>query len=240
MRGRVLVTRSGADAERTAGQLSAMGLEPLILPLTGAKALPAIALPDVARFDAIAVTSANAVRLAPARLLRQLAGKPCYAVAEHTAAAARDHGLDVVAVGTEGGALLGGMMGSASPRPAQVLFLAARTRSHELEAALADQRILVDALEIYDSRPIEHSRDHVGAVTQWRAVGAALVYSSQAAHELRQLAASKPFAFLFENTRYICMSERVAEALTPVPGGNVAIAAERNENAMLAVLDTAR
>ncbi len=86
---RVLVTRPGPQAVRTARRLAELGYEPVILPLTQTVALPVdvASLPD--RIDAVAVTSANALRCAPAALLARLAGERCFAVGEKTARQAR-------------------------------------------------------------------------------------------------------------------------------------------------------
>lgn len=237
---RVLVTRSGTDAERTASHLIGRGYQPLLLPLVGVRRMPAISMPEPGIFEAVVVTSANALRLAPPELLRQLAGIACHAVGEQTALVARDLGLAVSLVGSGGGAALGEMIAARHPPPRRVLFLAGRTRSHDLEEALQAAGIAVQVLEVYDTRPLEMTRDHVGAVLEWRHVDATLVYSTLAAAELGRLVRTKAFSFLFENTRHICMSDRIAQALGPMPAGTALVAPERNENAMFAVLERAR
>jgi uroporphyrinogen-III synthase len=236
---RVIVPRSGADAAETAGRLAAMGFEPVVLPLTEFRRMTAIPLPNADAVDAVAITSANAIRLAPPELLEMLALKPCYAVARHTAEAASASGLNVVHVGSEGGAALGRSIAGQENPPRNVLFLCGRQRSNALETALQEAGIAVSALEIDDARPVVHTRDYVAAATQWRSVWAAMVYSTQTAQELRRLATASFYAFLFENARYVCISDRVAGTLGPMTG-TVEVSREPSEPAMLELLATLR
>src|SRR5688572_10345906 len=91
---RVLVTRPQPGAARSAARLLEAGFEPILLPLTEIvavePALPA-SLPE-----AVAISSANAVRRAPASLLSLLAHAPVFAVGDETAAAARQAGFEDV------------------------------------------------------------------------------------------------------------------------------------------------
>lgn len=77
---RVLVTRPEPDAARTAKKLEAAGYQPLCLPVSETVATGLI-LPDVG-YDAVAVTSANALRHAERAQLQPLLNLPLYAVGE--------------------------------------------------------------------------------------------------------------------------------------------------------------
>ncbi|MDQ2632708.1 MAG: uroporphyrinogen-III synthase, partial [Pseudomonadota bacterium] len=96
---RVLVTRPEPGASQTARRLDALGFRPLKLPLHEIRPLPAVsgAVPDA--ITAVAATSANAIRHAPAALLDRLSKLPCFAVGEATAAIARDAGFSNVVDG---------------------------------------------------------------------------------------------------------------------------------------------
>ena len=87
----VLVTRPHPDDEATAAGLRARGLEVLLAPMLRFEPVAFHDDPD-ARYGAVIVTSANALRgieahLAGSRLLKL----PLFAVGEHTASAARQH-----------------------------------------------------------------------------------------------------------------------------------------------------
>src|SRR5262245_13671221 len=96
MRLRVLVTRPEPGASRTARRLAEQGFEPVVLPLTEIRPLPADHFPDSANIDAVAATSANAIRHAPRRLISTLTGKPVFAVGGGTARATRNAGFATV------------------------------------------------------------------------------------------------------------------------------------------------
>ena len=92
----VLVTRPHPDDEATASALRARGFEVLRAPMLRFEPVPFHDDTD-ARYGAIIVTSANAMRghranLAGSRLLKL----PLFAVGEHTASEARDAGFSEV------------------------------------------------------------------------------------------------------------------------------------------------
>lgn len=97
---RLFVLRPQPGADETVARAIAMGLDAAALPLFAIEPL-AWTAPDAADFDAMLLTSANAVRqagggLAPYRSL------PVHAVGDATAAAARDAGLLVQSIGNGG------------------------------------------------------------------------------------------------------------------------------------------
>ena len=96
----LLVVRPEPGNARTAARLRGDGGEVLAWPLFAAAPV-AWDVPDPAGFDALLLTSANAVRLAGAGLAR-LGALPVIAVGSETAAVAEAAGLHVATVGTGG------------------------------------------------------------------------------------------------------------------------------------------
>src|SRR3954451_18011032 len=99
----VLVTRPHPDDETTASALRARGFEVLLAPMLRFEPV-AFHDDEEARYDAVIITSANALRgiepqLAASRLLKL----PLFAVGEHSTAAARRAGFDNV-IAAEGDA----------------------------------------------------------------------------------------------------------------------------------------
>lgn len=94
----VVIVRPEPGASATAARAAALGLDARTVPLFAIEPV-AWHVPDGAAYDALLLTSANAVRHAGPGLAA-LAGLPCHAVGAATAAAARAAGLNVVAVGT--------------------------------------------------------------------------------------------------------------------------------------------
>lgn len=96
----LVILRPQPAANATADAARALGLDPLMMPLFGIEPLEWVA-PPASDFDAVLLTSANAVRDGGDRLeaYRQL---PVHCVGEVTAAAARGAGLAIATVGTAG------------------------------------------------------------------------------------------------------------------------------------------
>jgi uroporphyrinogen-III synthase len=128
----------------TAAAIEAMGLAAIRLPLFDIHAIDWTP-PDVARFDALLLTSANAPRHAGPGLAA-LRGLPVHAVGEATATAARDAGLEVVAVGDRDGAAL--VAAAAASGVRRGLLLGGRDR------ALASNPIIAQAIAVYASDPV--------------------------------------------------------------------------------------
>jgi uroporphyrinogen-III synthase len=97
---RLIVLRPEPGASETVARARALGLDAEAMPLFEVEPL-AWQAPDAGSFDAILLTSANAVRHAGAKL-KHLRGLPVHAVGEATAEAARDSGFDIRSTGDKG------------------------------------------------------------------------------------------------------------------------------------------
>jgi uroporphyrinogen-III synthase len=97
---RVLVLRPEPGASATVEKAQEYGLDASASPLFAIEPVEWQA-PDPARFDALLLTSANAVRCGGEEL-KQLRGLPVCAVGQATAEAAREAGFDITAVGGGG------------------------------------------------------------------------------------------------------------------------------------------
>src|SRR3954454_15215974 len=97
---RVVVLRPEPGAGATAERARQHGLEPILIPLFEIEPVRWDA-PAAGRFDALLLTSANAIR-AGGEQLAQLRGLPVHAVGECTAEAARSSGFDIASHGEAG------------------------------------------------------------------------------------------------------------------------------------------
>ena len=231
--GRVLVTRPKADAVRTAARLRAAGHDPVVLPLADIRART-VAGPGWDGFDAVAVTSANAVRMAPAARVRRIATLPCHVVGESTAAAARAAGFRSVTVSNGDAASLAAQVLAGTPPDARVLYLCGTVRRRTFERALAAAGRAVEAVETYDT--IRHVPASAEAARKLgdRPIDAALVYSPLSGDALAELVAQPTVAPLFAATTFLCISANAAEALAGRP---VRFAARPDEDALFALLE---
>lgn len=231
---RVLVTRPEPGASATARALRAAGFEPVVQPLTEIRRLPAEAI-DTPAIDAVAVTSANALRHAAPSLLAELANLPLYAVGEATAEAASNAGFSDVTAGPGDAAGLVRLICDRLKADATVAYLCGRLRRPDFEQGLRQHGIRPVPVETYDTLPAEIGEDAV------RRLGTApffavLVHSAEAARALATLAPNPAFAPLLANARLVAISRRAAEPAVPLFLDRIGIAREPTDRAMVEAL----
>ncbi|HVJ01167.1 MAG TPA: uroporphyrinogen-III synthase, partial [Sphingomonas sp.] len=169
----IAVLRPEPGNRATAAAIEGRGRRAIRLPLFEVRPLPWTA-PDPGDFDALILTSANAVRHAGAELAT-LAALPVHAVGKATAEAARRAGLHVVSIGDDGAAGLVAEAEAAGVRRA--LHLAGRERT------LVAGGIVAAIVTVYASEPLPLPSDSVARL----AGSVALVQSTRAAHRLAEL-----------------------------------------------------
>ena len=235
---RVLVTRPQPAAARTAERLAALGLAPLVLPLSETRSLSvdAPALPeDVA---AVAVTSANAIRHAPRELIERLARLPCLAVGGKTAQAAANAGFaDVIEGPGDADGLARTILERGTTGP--IIYLCGRVRRDTFEQSLSKARVRTIPVETYDTRPLDPSPERLLEIAGGRPVDAVLLYSAEAGAAFAMLMQRADCAGLFEKARFCCLSERIAGTLDGRVRGKIRVASEPTEAALLSLIDTA-
>jgi uroporphyrinogen-III synthase len=104
---KLLIVRPEPGAGESAARARAMGMDPVVAPLFEVRPLD-WSPPDPRGFDALLLTSANALRLG-GEGLRIYIDLPCYCVGERTASAARAAGFADVRTGASDGAALAAM-----------------------------------------------------------------------------------------------------------------------------------
>ncbi|WP_245832635.1 uroporphyrinogen-III synthase [Sphingomonas mucosissima] len=187
-----MVLRPEPGGRTTAERLAAAGLPTLQMPLFETTAIDWT--PPSDRYDALLLTSANAVRHAGAGL-SALRALPVVAVGNGTAAAAREAGFVVAAVGKGNGAQALALAHQKGWR--RILRLAARDRT-VLEG--------VTDLPVYASNPLIPPLSALKAAVDT----VALVHSSRAASVFRELLERD--AVPVETIRLAAISEAVAAA----------------------------
>ena len=232
---RVLVTRPGDAAEKTANRLARLGHRPVALPLSRIVPLHC-PVPVDAAFDAVAVTSSNAIRHADAALVRKLDRLPCLAVGDATAQAAARAGFGQVS--SAGGDMddLAAMASRRLPRGARVAYLCGRVRRPQLESAFHRAGFRTTPLETYDTEKVSYSTHELEQRLGLEPIDDIMVYSVSGAEAASHLLNLADLPQIFENTRILCISERVAKALAVPPGLSVGIADHPDEASLLALL----
>lgn len=232
---RVLVTRPEPGASRTAARLAALGHDAVLLPLSAVTPLP-FEPPAPDGFDALAATSANALRHLPAEMQARLGGLRCYAVGPGTGRAAREAGFAVVTQGPGGADGLATSILTARPRPDRLLYLTGRVRMPDFERALREAGIQVVAVETYDTVEVEPPREALLDLPADRPVDAVLLHSGMAATAYCGMRQHGALPRQLETARPLCISMRVADALDAELRGRARVAARPDEDALLALL----
>ncbi|WP_420960717.1 uroporphyrinogen-III synthase [Brucella sp. IR073] len=230
---RILVTRPEPGASRTARRLDEMGYAPVVLPLS--ETVPIAAKLPPGRYDAVAVTSVNALRHADPASIQKLLHLPVFAVGEKTAGAARAAGFSNVTAAGGDGAALAQTLAVTLKGQANVLYLAGRVRRSDFEEKAVAAGLLLAVCETYDTAPIDYGdlRQRLGDAP----FDAALVYSIFAAEALAALAerAELPENFL-RQTQFLCLSPRISESLPAQWQARALVAARPDEQALFNLL----
>lgn len=233
-RRRVLVTRPFPDAVATSAKLKTLGYDPVLLPVN--ETVPThIALP-IGVFDAIAVTSANALRHANTQQLAQYRHSQLYAVGDKTASVAREAGFEKTYSGDGWGQNLGAYVAGQQPAGSLVLYLTGKIRRPDFEAQLGGAGINVVVAETYDTRLVSYSEAQLADILGAGPAEVILLYSAAAAQQFMVLDKQVNGAFL-KNAKYIfCLSHRIAAELPDICKAEVRISPTPDEDALLRLL----
>ncbi|MCO4317421.1 uroporphyrinogen-III synthase [Phyllobacterium sp. 21LDTY02-6] len=229
----VLVTRPEPGATRTAERLQRRGYQPIVLPLTSIEAI-ACELPGL-DFDAVAVTSANALRHAPPDMLARLTHLPLFAVGEATADEGRKAGFGTVTEGAGDGEQLAAVLREELPRGARIAYLTGRVRTAEFERlVMAGERQMI-AVELYDTKFITYQENDIRSIFKDIVLDFCLVYSAKGGEALVELV--RRAAGPFSNTKFLCLSEKIATILNANGLTKIGVANRPQEEALLRLIE---
>ena len=237
----VLVTRPHPDDEATASALRARGFEVLRAPMLRFEPVPFHDDAD-ARYGAIIVTSANALRaiashLADSRLLKL----PLFAVGQHTAAVAREAGFaEVITAGGDAGALrdlvLGAVKSKQLKKASTLLYLAGADLARDLAGELGEQGFSVITHTTYRMAPVQHLPREICDAFMASEISAVLHYSRRSARAFLEAARAGGVEISALALPQCCISASVASVLHDAGATQVVVAASPDENALFDVL----
>jgi uroporphyrinogen-III synthase len=229
---RVLVTRPEHDAKPTAKRLKALGHEAVIDSVLAIEPVPFEAGEE---FDALAITSANAVRVLGREKLASFLARPLFAAGSQSAEAARGAGFpNVVACGGDARALAA-TLSDELRGGARVLYLAGEDRAQDLAALAAGEGIAVETKVVYRAVAATRLRQETLARLRAGEIGAVLHYSRRSAEIFLALVNKENLGEAARGAAHLCFSEAVATPLQSA-GFNAEIAARPNEDALFALL----
>ena len=215
----VLVTRPEPGASSTVQRLRELGFNAVKLPLTQIVAL-AHEIPD-GPFDGVIITSAQALLGLDAKLITL----PLYAVGEASAAAAVRAGFVTVHDGGGDVAALADAIRTAMPLGSRLLYLCGIVRRPDLERALAGYALSV--VETYDAKVIDY------AAVDLPELDLVLLTSVQSGAQISKLLTRPALNSSFANASYLCLSQRIADALIGVRPTDTHVCARPDEDSLL-------
>jgi uroporphyrinogen-III synthase len=230
---RLLVTRPQAEAERTAAQLQRRGHEALIAPVLAIDPVSGVEF-DPASFDAIMMTSGNAVRaLMVHPAFSNALNRPLLAVGGQTAQAARAAGFSEV-VSADGDAIdLLALVRAQWARGGRLLYLAGSDRSRDLAAELAGSGIHVETVVVYSAIGATRLPDSAEQAIQAGTIDGVLHYSRRSTVIFLDCADAGGLTASIQELTHYCLSPRAAEPLAARLFSHIKVAPHPDEAALL-------
>ena len=240
----VLVTRPQPDDEATAAALRARGFAVLTAPMLRFEPV-AFRDDEDARYGAIIVTSANALRgiephLKGSRLLKL----PLFAVGERTAAAARGVGFENV-IAADGDAttlrdlVLAGVKAKELKKASPLLYLAGADLARDLSGELGERGFTVVTHTTYRMAPVSDLPRETSEAFAANGIDAVLHYSRRSARAFIEAARSAGVEISALAIPQCCISDAVAAVVRDAGATQVLVAASPDENALFGALDRA-
>jgi uroporphyrinogen-III synthase len=240
----VLVTRPHPDDETTAASLRARGFDVLCAPMLRFE--PVAVHEDMnARYSAVIVTSANALRgIEPHLKGHRMLELPLFAVGEHTAAAARRAGFTHV-VSASGDAanlrdlVLASMKAKELKKASTLLYLAGAEIARHLAGELEESGLRVVTQTTYKMTAVTSlPREACDAFAANR-VEAVLHYSQRSARAFLDAARAAGVEISALAIPQCCISAAVASVVRDAGATQVMVASTPDENALLEALERA-
>ncbi|HXL12583.1 MAG TPA: uroporphyrinogen-III synthase [Bradyrhizobium sp.] len=240
----VLVTRPHPDDEHTALALRARGFDVLRAPMLRFEPL-AFRDDDEARYDAVLVTSANALRgLEPQLSGHRLLKLPLFTVGEHTASVARQMGFENV-IAADGDAarlrdcVLAAVKVKELKKSGRLLYLAGADISRDLAGELGAHGFSVVTQTTYKMVPVTRLPREVCEAFAANEIEAVLHYSRRSARAFLDAARAAGVEISALALPQVCISAAVASVLREAGATQLVVAASPHESALFEALDRA-
>ena len=244
----ILITRPTADQTTTVATLHTKGLEALQAPMLRFEPV-AFQIEPGERFDAVLVTSANALRaIAETPAESRWHGLPLFAVGERTAQVARAAGFQQVYAASGDGASLRDLVVAQARAKAQdrvlkksarLLYLAAADRAVDLGGELGQHGFDVVTVTTYRMIATPNLPAAVCDAFAANRIEAVLHYSRRSARAFIDAVRAAGVEISALAVPQCCFSDAVAAVVRDAGASQVAVARTPDENAMFDALDRA-
>jgi uroporphyrinogen-III synthase len=240
----ILVTRPHPDNEATAAALRAKGFDVLLAPMLR---FEPVASQDEgqARYSAVIVTSANALRAVEGdAAIGRLLALPLFAVGKRTAEAARKAGFrEVIAAAGDAAALrdliVTAVRGKTPRKAGTLLYLAGADLAGDLASELGERGFNVTTRTTYRMIPVQTLPREVGEAFAASRIEAVLHYSRRSARAFLDGVRASGVEISALALPQCCISEPVASILREVGASRVLVAPAPDENGLFEALDRA-
>lgn len=233
---RLLVTRPIEQAEPLADRLRAQGHQVLVEPMLRVRFLEA-ALPSLDGVQALLLTSRNGVRaLAQATDRRDIR---VLAVGDATADEARAAGFEQVeSADGDASALVDHATRALRPEDGAVLHISGFDVAVDAAAELAARGFQADRAVLYEADVADALSPAAHQALSEQSIDAVLFHSPRAAKTFGQLVDDAGLNLRLRSVTALALSEQVADAIRHLDWQSIRVAAQPNEAALLALLDT--
>jgi uroporphyrinogen-III synthase len=239
----ILVTRPQPDNAATAAALRAKGLSVLLAPMLR---FEPVAFHDDAgaRYGAVIVTSANAIRAIEAHLTGHLLTLPLFAVGERTAEAARRAGFRDVAVADGNAAALRDLIGASVrgktlKKASTLLYLAGADLAGDLAGELGERGFSVVTHTTYRMIPLAKLPGEACDAFAANEIEAVLHYSRRSARAFLDAVRAAGVEISALAIPQCCISDAVASIMRDVGATQVLVARAPDESGLFEALDRA-
>jgi uroporphyrinogen-III synthase len=227
---RVLVTRPEPGATQTAARLTALGHTPVVAPVLSI-------LPKMIRVPhgvvATLLTSQNAIPACPP----SLHDHPVFAVGVATARGATEAGFSCVFnADGDATALANLVAGTLSPTEGTLFLPAGQGQGIKLAASLRQHGFHVTRRVAYQAVGVTSLPEAAAVHLRLGHLEAAMFFSGETSHRFAGLLRSAGLAATVRNVEAVSISEPAAVALRSLPWRRISVAANPNQDAMLALL----
>jgi uroporphyrinogen-III synthase len=213
-----------------------MGFAPIVLPLTEivAQTPPEPIVPHL--YQAVVVTSANALHSTARETIESLLDKPLFAVGASTADAARSAGFKDVRIGAGTARDLATLIALTTESSSHILHLAGTDRTPGFEDAITTSGRHLTIVETYTAEKISYSTDFILERLNGAPVDHALVFSTRAGQLLAELVMRADLRECFETTTFLCISEQAARPLAHHAADRITVSNQPSENGVMLLL----
>ncbi|WP_334128550.1 uroporphyrinogen-III synthase [Sneathiella sp.] len=231
---KILITRPEPDATRLAGILSAMGHEPRLAPMMYIEHLPPREI-ETGGVQALLVTSANGARaIGRTAVDRDL---KCFAVGRGTAEALQGEGFkSVTAAGGDVHSLHDVVVRDAAPGAGKLIHISGADVAGDLVGMLSENGFTVERAVLYEALPVTSMDAKITREIRAGKIDAVLLYSPRTAAIFTGIVTAAGLALHMKPMTAYCLSAAIAEKIATLPFREVKIAAEPDQEKLLALL----